>query len=852
MMAAPSAPHSVLLEAALEYARRGWPVFPCHATGPKAKSPLIARGLLAATTDPQQIIAWWTQWPNASIGRPMGADTQHWTLDIDVHGGAQGPQSLAIWESQHHPLPATLSVTTASGGRHLLFQWPEDGRDVPSRVNVAPGIDVRGRGGYVIAPPSRGANGGWVWDGDPDREIARAPEWLLDRVCGPVERPASGPASAASVGQEASFFARVNAKALVLLSAWVPQVFPQAKPYHDGFRVSSAALGRDLQEDISLLPDGIRDFGEEIGCTPIDIVLQWGPASTPSEAALWLCQRMGMDPGVLGWKQARGPRPVPSAPPPNDWGAEEASHPPPGRPQLRVVGGTDARPTIHLINGEHPEAVDDAERFLIQAGIDIFQHGTRLVRVGRWEQTLESVSRPVGSGVLIDITPGWLADALTRQVRFERYDARSSAMKRVDCPTKVAATLLERVGSWSFPGLVGFTDSPTLDLVGRLITDPGYDAKSGLFLSRPPTIPSIPRMDRHLAERYGEILSEAFSTFPFVTPGDLSACLAMVLTALLRRVLPAAPIACVTANTPATGKSKLVDVIAAIATGRTCPVTGIGATPEELEKRVDSLLLKGDLLANFDNVDRPVKSDILCQVTTQREKSIRVMGLSKIVDAPTNVMLFMTGNNLTLVGDLVRRCLVAHLDAGCERPELRVFQRNAVDYVLERRAELIHAALAIAKGYQGAGCPDVGSLPYGSFEEWDRLVRRPLIWAGFADPLLPAQDMREQDHELATMRDFLREWQAGIPDPVTAAELTEAIRAKEPTIGGDWVPKYPGLQEAAIQIMGDLPKWGARDLGYRLRALTGRMFDGLRIVKKPKTIGGIQWYVHGNAGPRWD
>jgi len=866
---------SPLLSAALAYAERGWAVFPCHASGAKAKQPLVAKGFHAASRDAGQIRTWWEQFPAALIGVPTGQAVGHWVLDIDVHAGALGPESLAAWEAEQGPLPATWQVRTASGGRHLLFAWPTDGREVPSRVNLAPGIDVRGRGGYVIAPPSASDQGEWTWALPEAPSLARAPEWLLARVCAATtttttpQAARQGP-SEAGPGQDVSFFARCNTKALAMLGTWVPAIFPGAKPYHNGFRVSSASLMRDLQEDISLLPEGIRDFGAEQGCTPIDIVLQWGPVATPSEAALWLCQRMGITATHLGWRPGRGPAAVPALPfgAPVEFGAEAESgggqdpqggkpggksggKPPRQTPHLKVVGGLEFRPTITLVNGEHPEAVDEAERYLIEAGVDVYQHGTRLVRVGRWEQTLEAVIRPSGSGVLIDITPGWLADALTRNIIFERFDARTQAPKRIDCPQRLAATLLERVGSWSFPGLIGFTDSPTLDLRGRLITEPGYDAPSGLFLSRPPTLAPMEMMDRHLAEREGEILSEAVETFPFVSPGDLSACLAMILTALLRRVLPAAPIGAVTANTPATGKSKLVDVVAAIATGRACPVTGLGSTQEELEKRIDALLLKGDLLASFDNVDRPVKSDILCQVTTQSEKSIRVMGLSKIVDAPTNIFVMMTGNNLTLVGDLVRRCLVVHLDAGCERPELREFTRDAVEHVLERRPALIRAALAISKGYLDAGCPDVGSQPFGSFEVWDKMVRRPLMWAGFADPLKPAEAMRDQDHELAGLREFLREWQAELPEPVSAAELSEAVRAKVPTMGGDWVPKYHGLQDAAIQIMGDLSKWGPKDLGYRLRAMTGRMFDGRRITKTQKGKLGVRWLVEGASGPDW-
>ena len=101
-----------------------------------------------------------------------------------------------------------------------------------------------------------------------------------------------------------TFFGKVNTLALADLSAWVPAIFPSAREYHGGYRVSSVDLERDLEEDLALVPEGIRDFGEEVGKTAIDVALQWGTVRTPAEAALWLCGRLGHDPATLGWRHA--------------------------------------------------------------------------------------------------------------------------------------------------------------------------------------------------------------------------------------------------------------------------------------------------------------------------------------------------------------------------------------------------------------------------------------------------------------------------------------------------------------------------------------------------------------------
>jgi hypothetical protein len=105
------------------------------------------------------------------------------------------------------------------------------------------------------------------------------------------------------------FFGNVNSRALANLSAWVPALLPAAKVSNLGYRVSSQDLGRDLEEDLSITPAGIKDWGvHDIGDardgkrTPIDLVIEYASYETPADAALWLCARMGVEPATLGWR----------------------------------------------------------------------------------------------------------------------------------------------------------------------------------------------------------------------------------------------------------------------------------------------------------------------------------------------------------------------------------------------------------------------------------------------------------------------------------------------------------------------------------------------------------------------
>ncbi|MEN3273440.1 MAG: putative primase/helicase, partial [Actinomycetota bacterium] len=160
------------VDAAVIYARRGWEVFPCHSPakgsgactcahvdcGSPAKHPRVKGGLNAATTDEDVIRRWWASWPSANVAIRTGAASGLVVVDIDPDHG--GDRSLDALLSEHGPLPTGRTIRTGSGGRHLYFSHP--GHSIPNDAGrrLGAGLDVRGDGGYVIAPPSVHASGG--------------------------------------------------------------------------------------------------------------------------------------------------------------------------------------------------------------------------------------------------------------------------------------------------------------------------------------------------------------------------------------------------------------------------------------------------------------------------------------------------------------------------------------------------------------------------------------------------------------------------------------------------------------------------------------------------------------------
>jgi hypothetical protein len=149
---------------ALEYAKRGWGVLPLHTPDEKGhcschklhctnvgKHPRTMNGCKDATTNEEIIRKWWEKWPDANVAIATGIESGIFVLDIDPRHG--GDKSLKILEQKYGNLPTTLKSRTGSGGWHLFFRHP--GATIPNLIGkIGSGLDLRGDGGYVVAPPS--------------------------------------------------------------------------------------------------------------------------------------------------------------------------------------------------------------------------------------------------------------------------------------------------------------------------------------------------------------------------------------------------------------------------------------------------------------------------------------------------------------------------------------------------------------------------------------------------------------------------------------------------------------------------------------------------------------------------
>lgn len=498
----------------------------------------------------------------------------------------------------------------------------------------------------------------------------------------------------------------------------------------------------------------------------------------------------------------------------------------------RAAFNGDGQRVIRHDPGKLPEILDECEQALVEIDCNLFVQSGRLVRIYPAKEGLSfGVKRPRGAITLHPVDGAHLVELLTKAAIHQRFDARADEYKPCDCPRRVADAFLAR-GNWPHLNqLAGFIEAPTIAPDGRVIEQPGYDEDTELFAAFEQNVRSTspkPRPSRTDAEKAKLVLMELVGDFPVVGEEDTSAMLAGIITSLVRRILPAAPMMAITAPTPGTGKTLVAETFAIIATGRRASVLSLGHDESEAEKRMGGVLMAGDSCILLDNIERPLKGDLLCQVCTQQFVRLRPLGASGMVSIPTRAQLVATGNNLSVVGDLKRRVVLIRMDAKTERPEQRTFTRDHLETVFERRGELIRAALEIPLAYIAAGSPAVAGLhPLGGFELWDRMVRRPLVWLGMADPLKAAEGLRQQDPDLEAMRLLFESWRVAFPNGESTA--AEVVSASLHGLGsGDLFTRTnPELYDALQMVCAE--KINSRRLGYWLRSHRDRIVDGMRL-----------------------
>jgi putative DNA primase/helicase len=483
--------------------------------------------------------------------------------------------------------------------------------------------------------------------------------------------------------------------------------------------------------------------------------------------------------------------------------------------------------TIRIVKGEIARMTDAAEAALIAAA----DAAPIMVRAGRLVQPIvdrlaASDGRTTEVTLLKPLSTANIIYLLNKHAAaFEQYDRRSKKWLAVDPPATVATQLLEK-DQWQFPKVAGVITTPTLRPDGTILDQPGYDPATQLWYAPDSKLVMPARIEnptREQAEQALKLLEDVIVNFPLVTDVDRSVALSALLTPVLRGGFDVVPMHLLRAPDMGTGKSFFHDLTSTIVRGQPCPVITNCKSVEEMEKRLGALVLEGVPMISLDNCSHDIGGDLLCQITERRLIRIRILGKSEAPECEWRGTLLGTGNNITYVGDMTRRGLIGNLDAKVERPELRKFPFDPIERVLKDRGSYIAAAITIARGYIAAGSPKVCN-PLGSYGQWSKIVRSPLVWLGKADPVQSMDEARKEDPGRSALHNLINIWHAHLSLNIgyTAAQLIARATDQEIMI--------TELRELLLQQAGT-PRGDIdpRRVGTWLRSVRDRVYEGHRI-----------------------
>lgn len=307
--------------------------------------------------------------------------------------------------------------------------------------------------------------------------------------------------------------------------------------------------------------------------------------------------------------------------------------------------------------------------------------------------------------------------------------------KPVNPPMEVVKDILT-LGEWKFPPLEGIIECPNLRPDGTVIFDEGYDIPTHLYhhLAKDLRITPIPECpSRQDTIEAVNLLTEVIADFPFVDTSSTANALGLMLTPFVRPAIKGkVPLAIIDAPQAGTGKTLLASTVALIATGHDHAIMTMPKNEEEVRKKITSSLMIGTRIITIDNLSGPLSSGELASVLSAPEWSDRILGRSQMTRLPQWATWMATGNNVTLGGDIPRRCYWIKLDAKKSQPWDRneFCHPDLAGWVKENRGALIWAALTIARSWFVAGCPQSNSRIIGGFSDWSKVIGGILAYAG--------------------------------------------------------------------------------------------------------------------------
>jgi hypothetical protein len=860
----------------------------CNSPG---KHPATPNGVLDATLKFDQIRDWWTTDPTYNPAIACGLSFLI-VIDVDQHGPDDG---MATWKAicvaiGLDPEPDTWIVLTGGGGMHVYFRVPAAYRDRPAaiqfRKTLGPGVDVQAGNKYVLAATAEHASGRAyicaIGKSFTDLPIMECPAALWDLIVKP-ETPyvPGGTRGAIADSLLGELFER---RGLVLASfadkwcvtcPWQDEhttgnslsgtvLFPPIVPgglgglccqhAHCAERGSEAALKMFSPEEIAAarvaltargVPDPWLSTGRSKTPPPID---GDGPAREATMA--------GPDLAAHADGPDRPDDPPPTSPP-NHQG--NGNIPPPDFSPYRNGDGTPL-PWLNVGNGDLEGQTTDLTRELgtlrdAAGQPTVYQRGTDLVRVRADPGTAAHIqvysSHALrGEAARVAAFFHWVKVPRDGTVSpdFERLIEDDFYRRRVD-PPKALVEVVLAARHWSTDPVSPLEHVSELPPVRpgtfSIATSPGYDNETWVYYAPPPdchlpTLPEHPTADELAAAV--AYLDTLLSDFPF-DPAHNSAgranTYAMLLTPVLRSAIQGCvPLCLIDKPDRGTGASYLAKLARLIAHGNSTVTGAAKKSDEEWEKWLLAIFLRGELVTIFDDFGGDLTGTALAAALTDRAYAARLLGESRMVTTLNHTLFIVTGKNITVGDDIVRRYFWIRLAplSAAQRKSRRFRFPDLHGKIRTERARVLAALLTLVRAWTAAGAPH-GRERFASYDDWAGTIGGILAHAGIPG-FLSNQDQVEHrpGADDAIGAAFFAQWFTVFPDtPLTASQLADALAPGDsfrqiPPGALHAIPAPEPLARATTRKFGESDGSYFRRLGMALARLDGRSFGNYRLV----------------------
>lgn len=763
---------------ARELLSRGLWLFPLKGTTPEgANTPLHKEDEDAkkpgwqdvATTDEAKVLGWIKRGHGIGVFTSrFGDDKALLVVDVDMKKGKNGDAEVLKLEMDGFEFPVTFTQRTPSGGRHLVY-WTD--KPVKQGIDVfgdGPGIDIRSDGGYFVAAGTVRLEAGEVSEYEVINAapIAEASAWMVEK-CG--MRAAKSP----------------NAGALV---------HPNLASPEEQDRVQGAAV-----EYIRGLPpvlDGGRNTAVyQMACAVKDMgVWPWEAAMSIIEEHADIVPPLDSSEleATVHSAYKSGQNPV---------GSADAKY---AFLSAKPVDGAEVAPAMtddgRAVVRYEPEHLADAGQLIQRAMLDDTAHEPLLTYEGRYvsirhSQAVTAIQRLRGAKGRAFIHAHDNESLRARIMESAKvYSWKSAGGKGAWSPVRCPDDLVSHLQSSAkrnVPGLTGIITAPTILPDGSDIWTAGYHDASGLYADFDPAefpgIDAIPTQKDAAAAR-AWLRRELFGEVAFRDETDADVAIAALITGCVRRFLGAAPAFLYVSAMPGSGKSTLMFSISTAVSGGAEPRTW-PKNDEEMNKTLLTVLQKNALTINFDNLARGTaiaKESSLAAVLTSESYSGRLLGGNSDALLPASILVQITGNNVRLQDDMPSRIIPCRLDPRMENPAARKFKRNLLDWTAQNRGAIVRAALTIVAAYLRNGKPEV-SGDVSRFQDWDKMVRKPLMYAGGSNVVLAMLAAAEDDDVKNELSEVMAAWWSLFGDKgMKAGELDKAVTSdfSNPTATG--------------------------------------------------------------------